>query len=77
MFTCVLISRDSVAGDGSRVDLGEIDVQTIGRLCVMLGLKNNECGYEDLMAYKRDCVRLKSGIKFGRSSNLGRLNFEL
>lgn len=77
MFTCVLISWDSVAGDGSRVDLGEIDVQTIGRSCVMLGLKNNECGYEDSMAYKRDCVRLKSGIKFGRSSNLGRLNFEL
>lgn len=77
MFTCVLISRDSVAGDGSRVDLGEVDVQTIERSCVMLELKNNERGYEDSMIYKRDCVRLKNGIKFGMSSNLGRLNFEL
>jgi hypothetical protein len=29
------------------------------------------------MAYKRDCVRMESGVKFGCGPNLGRLEFDL
>ncbi len=37
--------QESIAGDGSGVNLGEYDVRTIRISCGMLRLKINACGW--------------------------------
>ena len=41
----VLMPQESVAGDGSGVNLGKDDVQTIRISCGMLRLKINACSW--------------------------------
>ncbi len=56
MCSCVLMPRESVAGDGSGVNLGEVDVQTIRRSYGILRLKSNACGGEDSICRAIVCV---------------------
>ncbi len=69
---------ESVAGDGLGINLKEGDAQTIGISYGMLRLEKQCMWFMEIPCGLRlKIVCMKSGVKFRKSPNLGRLKFEL